>query len=470
MVSFLDILRRGRADRDVDDESATSPVPNESSSQNEQDSESSDESSEEEQAEAIAAFRRRARTEKARIAALLARERRRQGAEPHAKTPLHPASSYLPHLQPRPEINKPGNHQKHLRLRRMRVVFSWFKAWCASIAHFLQGIHGGHSLVINVVDDSNCVLSQLVEGAPQWRKSRVVTVMNQVQTVVIQYSSSGEPCHQSYLVHAPLVCVDKANAPTLGAELRSWLLSFLGKVGWRFQEFGIHVDAFAHFPIQGTLLCWDSLKTNLAVLRRLRAMVHMKHVKDGYQTLYPLLGVVCLLHQCSLLRKPVLYHFPGFWSSVVRLAHLWEVGTFKQQFRAALLRTICVNFRVVHCSALPDAAKQWRHKRNQLCGLYSNDPNYSRKRRLLHMQLLLHDNGDPEGTNWVHYCTGRCCLGTTTAEKEHFAMLQVCKYMTLLFGYGFAVPLLYRWVHAAPALMWCKEPRPARSGNVTLHI
>lgn len=239
MVSFLDILRRGRADPDAEDEGAASSAPNASSSHDEEDAASpdgSDESSQEENAEAIAAFRRRARTEKARMAAMLARQRRKLVADPHAKTTAHAASSYRPLLQPRPEINKPGNHLKHLRLRRMRVVFSWFKAWCASIAHFVQGINGSHSLVINVVDDSNCVLSQLVEGAPQWRKSRVVTVMNQVQSMVIQYSSSGEPCYQTYLVNAPLVCIDKANASTLGAELRSWLVTFLGKVGWRFKD------------------------------------------------------------------------------------------------------------------------------------------------------------------------------------------------------------------------------------------
>ena len=139
-------------------------------------------------------------------------------------------------MQPRPEINKPGNHLKHLRLRRMRVVFSWFKAWCASIAHFVQGINGSHSLVINVVDDSNCVLSQLVEGgAPV---AEVQSCHRDEPSPV--YGDTVQQFRGTLLPNILGECtscvIDKANASTLGAELRSWLVTFLGKVGWRFKD------------------------------------------------------------------------------------------------------------------------------------------------------------------------------------------------------------------------------------------
>ena len=66
--------------------------------------------------------RRVAQTEKARAAALLARQKRKN-PDSIAK---HPAYQFKPDLQPRPEINKPGTFTRTLHRRRLRVVFSWF--------------------------------------------------------------------------------------------------------------------------------------------------------------------------------------------------------------------------------------------------------------------------------------------------------------------------------------------------------
>ena len=211
---------------------------------------------------------------------------------------------------------------------------------------------------------------------------------------------------------------------------------------------------------QATVVCWDSLKTNIALHKHLRVLAHLKHQRDGFARIFPLLAIVCMLHPAALARKPVIYHFAGLWSSVVRLSHLFEMSSFRYQFRSALIKVICDNFRHIEVSQPPKEAKSWRQTRNRICNLVSADPSYSAKRRRLHMNLLQYDNGDSQADMWTHWCGRSCCRRSSEQERANFSLLQVCKYMVLLFGHGFAVPLLDRWVHAPKALQYVNAPKP----------
>ena len=326
-------------------------------------------------------LKRKARTEKARAAALLSRQRKRLEKEKPLEE--HPAARFKPDLQPQPEINKPGNFTGTIHRRRLRVVYSWFKAWCFNLIKFLEGLvskgSASHCFTVSVVDDSNFVLSQVVDGAPNWRKARVVPVMNLIQSMVIGYENATSASatngsaelnceHRAFLIHTPLVCLAKTNAGTLGLQLHSWLLTFLGKTSSRFQCFGLGCTAFDQFPIQGTLVCFDSLVVNLSMLKTLRVMVKLKSASEQ-RVLHPLLATVCLLHQCQLVRKPLIYHFTGFWASITRLAHLFESSSFRQYFKTALISVVRRSFRVIHITHLPDAAADWKQARNKLCGM-----------------------------------------------------------------------------------------------------
>ena len=283
-----------------------------------------------------------------------------------------------------------------------------------------------------------------------------------VQSLVIDFDKEGSRDCRTFLVHTPLVCVPKTDGNTITLELKSWMLAFLGRVAPRFEFLGLSQDCFDRFTIQGTVVCWDALATNHSILKRLRFLIHMKQQADGYGVVYPLYSSVCLLHQLSLSRKPCVYHFPSVWSSVVRLAHLFETHSFRMSFRSALIKLIVANYRFVQVIGRSDEMKSWRQKRNWLCGLYTNNASYSTKRRQLHLQLMQYDNGDPESPQWTHWCQGKCCssAGDSAEDRSNFNLLQICKGYTLLFAMGFACPLLYRWVHAHQALEWTKAPWP----------
>ena len=205
------------------------------------------------------------------------------------------------------------------------------------------------------------------------------------------------------------------------------------------------------------MICWDSLKTNMSVLKGLRREVYKKHRDsdpDHIEEIYPLFSVRCAIHQIALTRKVVMFFFNGHWSSIVRLGHLFEVSTFRSQFREATIRVICSHFKYITVAQLPSEAVLWRNER--LRGLLSTDPTYSVRRQRLHLELMDLDNGNPSEPVFVHYCTG-CCVGNSVAERERYALLKMCRIYSQLFCSGYAVPLTYRWLHAGPAMQYCKD-------------
>lgn len=204
MSSFQDLWKRLRSGSCADEASPSSPASTSSSansgwnangsSKNSSDSDSNtdedDQKSEQSQSQLLR-LKRRAQTEKARAAALLARQKRKHDT---TRISQHPAFCFKPDLQPRPEINKPGHYDGTSYRRRIRVVYSWFKAWCTSLQSILHGcgVSGNHVFSVNIIDDSNFVLAEVMDGAPNWRKSRVISVMNIVESLIVNYNHEDE--------------------------------------------------------------------------------------------------------------------------------------------------------------------------------------------------------------------------------------------------------------------------------------
>ena len=207
-------------------------------------------------------------------------------------------------------------------------------------------------------------------------------------------------------------------------------------------------------PIQGLALCFDAVPTNIAVLKQLQRMVQAAHEKQAAngdsKTIFPLFPQLCCIHQLALARRACVYSFGGLWASLVRLGHLLESNSFRRQFRRALLQVVVNNFEFVPVPNLPAESSEWKSLRS------SHMPRGSSYRSRLFHALAIWDNGDPEARKIHHYCIGSCCSGATLQEKSRYSLLQISKHLTLLFTFGFPIPLLYRWVHASQALEFCK--------------
>ena len=276
------------------------------SSQTESSSESEDSDSEPPIRMLSQIERRRAQTEKARKAAIEAKMKKR--LTKHLVGALHipptNAEKYMPDLQHDSTLNKPGSyhpdpaigHPAAIRKRRLRLIYSFFKATCAALNTLFQ--RGGirHCINSSVIDDTNVRLSQTVDGA--MKTARVVSVMNNVQGCMVTFEkqqqegqeSGTDLGHTCFQLQTPMVVLPRATASTIVAELCGWFLCALGlggAVGSRWQILGVQESLFAGIPIQGQALCFDSLSTNIKICKLLRTELYKEEGKKQQKTLLP---------------------------------------------------------------------------------------------------------------------------------------------------------------------------------------
>lgn len=453
----------------VSSKSSLRQMQSDSSGQNPPSSESSGSGSESldcRQQSRFAAFleleHRRARTRKARAAAIASKASRRLAKHLVLEAPQHPAESFRNHIKGSNSLWGPGSNTRI----RVRVLVSYLKAWGGKLVKFVterspEESSPSHCLTTSIIDDCNMRLSTVTPGVHQWVLSRVTAVMNNVQVLIFGFQRSSEDAgpvldYRAFPVYTPLVCFPRADCATICQEFVGRLLTFLGQVPARFRQFSIPPDLAKNIPVQALALCSDALATNVAVIKEIRAAVCAKQQAERDHKIYPFVSFFCAIHQLALSRKSIIYGFSNFWSSIARLAHLFEVSSFRVQFRSALVQEICSSYQFLAVSNLPENSRLWEQYRQEVVGPMSDSvPN--KKRCELHRELATFDNGNIEDPNFVHFCVGSCCEGSSHEQKAHFALLQICRLYCLLFTYGFQVPLLYRWKHANNALKFCRE-------------
>lgn len=418
-------------------------------------------------------LKRQAQTAKARLASLHSRRMRKiaKAADlPSELPPKHPAEEYRDDVKANNTMAQPGQPGHVSRKRRLRLLVSYLKGWVAGLMGFFKRFSGDssdavhHTISTIILDDTNMRLSQQDSHVKQWRTSRIVSVMNIVQTFLVCFSSAGvdgeRTKQKAFTVHTPLVVLPKAGRDGLYFEMISRFVVFLGEVSYRFQMLNLAGALVRSVAIQATAMCMDALATNQAVLKRLRLCIQKKHEDIQHRQIFPTLAVLCQIHALALARKVILSSIPSFWSSVVRLGHLFEVGSFRAQFKRALVSVVYQSYRYVPVAELPANVHDWSSRRREWRRI-PDEPlangTVGKKRAELHELLMRWDNSDFEARSITHYCCGDCCLGNCHAQKSRYALVQIIKLYMTLFGVGYATPLTYRWVHASRALEYVKD-------------
>lgn len=417
------------------------------------------------------ALKRARQTEKARAQSLVSRALAKQNRL-KCELPEHPADFYRPALVANSHYTKPGLSATDRR-HRLRLLWSWFSSFVASIVRFVHGNEQNvnHIITMCVVDDTNMRLTPtpMCAGDKKTHSSRVVSCMNMLQTLLFNVKDEqsfqddmGAPsancAYKSFVVHTPIIPLERTNAKGLATEFLSWVFMWLGSIGERFVRVTDKAQAVdtSQIPIHCLAITWDSLKTNLAVLKGLRTAAFAKQKLESASTsdnVFPLLSARCGLHQIALSRKQLLFYFKNHWSAIVRLGHLFESQSFRLQFRNALLRVVGSNFDFISVSQLRKDHKLWSAERAR-AGLITDDPHYPITRIRTHGRLSKFDNGDPNAKKFTHWCLGGECI---CRGKPKVALVNMCQLYCDLFMSGFAVPLTYRWVHAHPALAFCED-------------
>jgi hypothetical protein len=392
----------------------------------------------------VASLKRRLQTESARSAALLKRQEVKLRKEFHLAGKgtgtgvKQPESSEQQFQKEWYTPSWKGNAKAVHKRDRRRAVWCYLVAALRSLLDFKQdGI--AHIISTHIVDDTNQKFNVLAK-----EKGQVITVMNSVQHMSIRYNSGECKCLR---IHQPLLPMPNARADTLFAFFSSWVLYSVAGTGWAFKQMAQCIGATCSMfegVFEATVICDDALKTNDAVFKNFRRLV----ATQGGDKRHIALQLKCCIHQYSLIRRPICLAFDGYWTMLVRLAHLFEAHSFRVKFSNHLAKIVAESFNYVSVVQLPALADTWRETRRAKLKTLSGGKSGRRIKSLMEIEMM--DNGDTSCSAINHWCTGCCTNGPDALKRT------VGKYVKH-FGSGYAVPLLYRWKHAEEAQLFLQD-------------
>lgn len=348
---------------------------------------------------------------------------------------------------------------------RRRAVYMYFKSFAKAVRKLFfgpqqqEGLDArdaspqiSHVISINTNDDTNIRLGSGKRGS-----SEVRSVMNNIQQhVVVKEPLALDDLPAAWFsVHQPLVVLERADTSNLYAEFMSWVLSFANYVGWRFRLWGMPSNLFQ--KVQSQVFCFvgDALRVNDALFKRLTQAVQEQTSDQTCKSFA--FQVHCGIHQVSLTRKTLALGFAGYWSTLVRLGHLFSSHTFRQKFKASMAKLVQENFQFLKVAQLPPETAEWNKLKIDQLRLHTDTGHMGfgggarknlpiSKRIKAISKLMQKDNGNPRDSTFCHWCTGSsCCPG----GKDEALSCLIMSYLDL-FDY-MCVPLLYRWKHAMAA-------------------
>ena len=250
---------------------------------------------------------------------------------------------YSAALQSKEDAFAAANNQKVAR-ERARAVKSLIVQVLLALQRILAPPPDSslqHVLECVVLDDTSTRLRN-----PRDSTSTIYTVMNTVQAVHIQYSNG--QCN-SFAVPTPFMALQSQKTEDLHTAYTSQLLLSSMGLGQAFKAVETALqhpaDRSVEQLLQAASSTWkcqvmvgDALPTNDAVFKYERDLLAAAGTAQQSRRLC--LRMKCQLHQLCLVRKPAVLSVEKFWSTLVRLAHLFEQNSFKRQFALALAQVL----------------------------------------------------------------------------------------------------------------------------------
>ena len=353
----------------------------------------------------------------------------------------HFLSPLFSHAQFQPEYK--GKHWR-FEVDRARCLVSLIQA----LATMLNGLCGAktpiHTMDIVTADDTSVRLR-----SPGASATSVYTVMNVVQALYVRDSVDqvAENSIASCNIPNPLMILENADANAIHkAFAASSLLTSKG-VGKLFQRFGVHASSFPG-ELQTLVFVGDALKANSKAYEIELSRLEKKRQSSPNDSIRLMIKLRCSLHQINLIRKPLVLLPARFWTTLVRLSHLYESMTFRKHMATtltALIRSSFVNIRDPESEQTTDF-QEWR----KIAVAVKDSISISSPQKMQQLSNMIDFlNGDWSQPTICHYCTfseGKACC-----ESYKQSLCKCLKVCIPYFASGFGVPLLYRFKHYGPA-------------------
>lgn len=301
-----------------------------------------------------------------------------------------------------------------------------------------------HVLNTHIVDDT----STRIRGPNPADGTTVFQVMNVVQAIHLRRTEEmGEcpTCCASCRIPLPLLCLDQADTKGIYESFIGCAVVTAKGIGRMLHQFGAQLD-IVKAKYKTFVFIGDALKANDSAFREECKQLQIANLPHNFA-----LRLRCMIHQLSLIRKPVVLAIPKLWSTIVRLSHLFEGLSFRKAFAKSLATVISNSFVYLPVCDLPPESTKWRSLSHDLRSSFRCR---SKTREQTFGKILDFLNGDLESECVFHYCVdkvggaGHCCDGANDALGK------CLKLLVPFFSRGFPAPLLYRFKHYDEAISY----------------
>ena len=155
-------------------------------------------------------------------------------------------------------------------------------------------------------------------------------------------------------------------------------------MGHRFLSLGLNPDVGKHITAVVQIVVDDSFKANAVVFRSLR-----RRILNQATVQHLALNLKCAMHLGNLVRKNLALSVPGYWSTVVRLGHLFDLCRFRRLFIQTMRSVVAASFAWVPVASLPaDSSTCNLNSRNAL-HLWTDEPGDKVSKRFRDLMVLL---------------------------------------------------------------------------------
>lgn len=195
-----------------------------------------------------------------------------------------------------------------------------------------------HLINTIVPDDTNTRL----KGPARHDRSVIFTILNQVQNCIVTYDKKfqdDDVCDWHCLaLPCPTRILHMPDALSIHAAYTSYLIAGSLGIGTSLQNIGLPPDTpslkDATWVVQ--VMCGDALEANSAAFQIERRILASQHRKGACSNKVAK-RLKCCNHQLGLIRRPIVLGVERYWSTLVRLSHLFESASFRRRITAGII-------------------------------------------------------------------------------------------------------------------------------------
>ena len=222
---------------------------------------------------------------------------------------------------------------------RARCVFSLLKLIITTLQTLFQEPgekSSGVKHIINtlVADDTD---TRMVGPGP---RSTVYTICNTFQCVHVKLSHAelrpDQPVWETLALPTPLLVLEAPRTGNIHAAMTAFSTVCGVGVGSMLQDLGVSRPQLSPAVFQSEVMIGDALKANDSAWKLEESLLATRRAGGEPRILG--LRMKCLVHQLNLIRKPAVLSLPAYWTTLVRLGHLFESFSFRKALASALLQ------------------------------------------------------------------------------------------------------------------------------------